>query len=51
MDACSEARKKADEVVMRAAAAIKRAEQTAETTRELLLELTRLRKLTEDSPK
>jgi hypothetical protein len=51
MDACAEARKKADQLVKQAAAAIKRAEQTVETSRDLLLELNRLRRVPEDSPK
>jgi hypothetical protein len=45
MDTPAETRKKADELIKEAAAAIKRAEQTAETSRELLLELKRLRRV------
>jgi hypothetical protein len=38
MDTPAETRKKADEFIKQAAAAIKKAEQTAETSRELLLD-------------
>jgi len=51
MGAFAEARKKADELKKQATAAIERAEQAAETSRDLLLELERLRKVPEDSPK
>ncbi len=44
MDTSAETRKKADELIKQTEATIKRAEQTADTSRELLLELKRLRK-------
>jgi hypothetical protein len=47
MDGCAEARKKADELMKKTAAAIETAEQAAETSRDLLLESKSLRKVLE----
>jgi len=45
MDTPAETRKKADALIKQTEATIKRAEQTAETSRELILELKRLRRV------
>lgn len=47
MDHSAEARKKSDQLMKAAAATIETAEQTAETSRDLLLDSKRLRKVLE----
>ncbi len=45
VDTCSETRENTEELIKQAEAAINRAKETAETSRELLLELKRLRRV------